>query len=137
MGIESLNSLSINPISTPTAAGKMQNPAKPGEFANKLESLLNNPLEKEITPAQPLALKFSNHAVERMQSRGIHFPPTTLQKIENAVNRASEKGARETLVIAEDAAMIVNIENKTVVTVMDKKMLKENIFTNIDTAVMV
>ncbi|MCB9025921.1 MAG: hypothetical protein H6625_06360 [Bdellovibrionaceae bacterium] len=136
MAIEGLNSISINPINS-SIPGKEKAAGVKGEFANQLDGLLKDNFSKTQELAKPLEIKFSNHAIERMRSRGIHFQPETLQRIDSAVNRASEKGAKETLVIAEDSALIVNIENKTVVTVMDKNMLKENIFTNIDAAVIV
>lgn len=136
MAIEGLNSISISPINSSTS-GKEKSSGVKGEFANHLEGLLKGSVDKSDELLKPLEIKFSNHAIERMRSRGIHFQPDTLQRIDSAVNRASEKGAKETLVIAEDSALIVNIENKTVVTVMDKNMLKENIFTNIDAAVIV
>lgn len=82
------------------------------------------------------ALKFSNHAVDRMQARGIRFSPEQMGKIENAVTRASEKGAKNCLLLSDEAALIVSVKDKTVVTVMDKANLKENVFTNIDSTVM-
>ncbi|MCB0407484.1 MAG: hypothetical protein KDD34_04710 [Bdellovibrionales bacterium] len=83
------------------------------------------------------ALKFSSHAVERMQTRGITFDPTQMQKIESAIEKARGKGAKETLVLTDKSALIVSVKNNTVVTVMDNQALKENVFTNIDSTVMI
>lgn len=83
------------------------------------------------------SLKFSNHAIDRMQSRGIHFSPEQLGKIEGAVNKAAAKGSKDTLLLADNAALIVSVKDKTVVTVMDKASLKDNVFTNIDSTVMI
>lgn len=80
-------------------------------------------------------IKFSNHAVERMVSRGITFQPDEIQKLNDAVSRAEAKGAKNTLVLTDESALIVSVKNKTVVTVMDKNALKENVFTNIDSTV--
>ncbi len=88
-------------------------------------------------PAQVSALKFSNHAIDRMQARGIRFSPEDMAKFESAMGKAEAKGAKNTLLLSDAAAMIVNIKDKTVVTVMDKSNLKENVFTNIDSTVMV
>lgn len=82
-------------------------------------------------------LKFSNHALERMNSRGIHFTPEQITKIEQGMQKASEKGSKEALVLTDDSALIVSLKNSTVVTVMDKTMMKENVFTNIDSTVFV
>ncbi len=81
------------------------------------------------------SVKFSNHAVERMQSRGISFNQSDLQRLGDAINRASAKGSKDTLVLMNDSALIVSVKNKTVVTVMDKNALKENVFTNIDSTI--
>jgi flagellar operon protein len=83
------------------------------------------------------ALKFSNHAVERMQARGIHLNSSQLDRLQKGVEKAAEKGGRNSLVFLDDAAMIVSVKNNTVVTVVDKNSLKENVFTNIDSTVVV
>lgn len=82
-------------------------------------------------------LKFSNHALERMRSRGIHFQPEELRNIGNAVNKAAAKGAKDTLVLSGDNALIVSVKNNMVVTVMDRQAMKENVFTNIDSTVVI
>ena len=80
-------------------------------------------------------LKFSNHAVERMQSRGIRFTPEDMTRLNDAVSRAAAKGSKDSLILMQDSALIVSVKNKTVVTVMDKAALKENVFTNIDSTI--
>ena len=87
--------------------------------------------------AMPKTLKFSNHAVERMSQRGITFTPEQMNKIEEAAEKAAAKGAKETLIFADDHALIVSTKNKTIVTVMDKASMKENVFTKIDATVVV
>lgn len=83
------------------------------------------------------SLKFSAHAVDRMKSRGISFAPEVMKGIESAVSRAASKGSKDTLVLAGDNALIVSVKNNTVVTVMDKNAMRENVFTNIDSTVVV
>jgi flagellar operon protein len=88
--------------------------------------------------AQPVSsLKFSSHAIERMHSRGISFPPEQMKSIEAAIQKAAAKGSKDTLVLTGDSALIVSVKNKTVVTVMDRQAMKDNVFTNIDSTVMV
>lgn len=80
-------------------------------------------------------LKFSNHAIERMQSRGISYSPQDLTRLGEAVQKAAAKGSKDTLVLMDSSALIVSVKNNTVVTVMDKNALKENVFTNIDSTI--
>jgi flagellar operon protein len=110
-------------------------------FRDQLQALTGTPTptvaQAPKPNAQVSALKFSNHAIDRMQARGIRFSPEDLAKFESAMGKAESKGAKNTLLLSDAAAMIVNIKDKTVVTVMDKANLKENVFTNIDSTVMV
>lgn len=82
-------------------------------------------------------VKFSKHAQQRLSSRNITLEPQQVEKLNQAVQRAGEKGARESLVLMNDLAFIVSVPNKTVVTAVDGQSLKENVFTNIDSAVIV
>lgn len=80
-------------------------------------------------------LKFSAHAQTRIQSRSIALDRSDLQRIEGAVERAAGKGARESLILLDKAALVVSIPNRTVITVVDQASMKQNVFTNIDSAV--
>ena len=80
-------------------------------------------------------LKFSRHAAERLETRQLALNDQDLVSLTRAVDRAEEKGARDSLVLLRDMAFIVSVSNRTVVTAMDGERLKENVFTNIDSAV--
>lgn len=82
-------------------------------------------------------LKFSFHAQQRLMQRGIELKPEQLTKIVNAVEQAAAKGAKDSLVLYQDIAMIVNVPNRTVVTAMDGNSMQEHVFTQIDSAVVV
>lgn len=82
-------------------------------------------------------LKFSHHAEVRMQQRGITLQPESLTKIMNAVDDAASKGAKDSLIVFRDIAMIVNVPSRTVVTAMDGKQMQSNVFTQIDSAVII
>ncbi len=86
-----------------------------------------------VKPAD--GVKFSNHAIERMKTRGISYSPEDITKLSDAISRAAAKGSKDSLVLMNDSALIVSVKNNTVVTVMDKNALKENVFTNIDSTV--
>ncbi|MNC38308.1 hypothetical protein D3C75_869040 [compost metagenome] len=86
---------------------------------------------------QDRLLHFSNHAVKRLEQRGIQLMPEQLSKIETAIDNAAAKGAKESLILMKDMALIVNVDNRTVVTAMDGSSMKDNVFTQIDSAVII
>lgn len=80
-------------------------------------------------------LKFSAHARKRLQARKIDFSPQQLQMLEGAVEKARAKGGRETLILFDDLALVVSVANRTVITAIDGESLKQNVFTQIDSAI--
>jgi flagellar operon protein len=82
-------------------------------------------------------LKVSGHAQTRLQSRNIDLDPAQWDRVVDGVDRAAAKGAKESLVMVDNAALVVSIKNRTVITAVDQAHLKENVFTNIDSAVIV
>lgn len=80
-------------------------------------------------------VKFSAHAIERMRTRGISFDQDMLKRLDEAVDKAALKGAKESLILTDDSALIVSVKNKTVITAVDKAGMKENVFTNIDSTI--
>lgn len=80
-------------------------------------------------------LKFSAHAQQRMEQAGRTLSPQEVQQVAGAVDRAAAKGARESLILMRDMALVVSVPNRTVITAVDEQRMKENIFTNIDSAV--
>lgn len=89
----------------------------------------------KVLASQTEEIKFSSHAQQRMRSRNINFGPQEMNLLQNAVQKAREKGARESLILMGDMALVVSIKNNTVITAMDGQSIKENVFTNIDSAV--
>ena len=82
-------------------------------------------------------LKFSKHASMRLENRNISLSREQNERLESGVRIAGEKGIHDSLVIVDSLAFIVNVPNKTVVTALDKSETDENIFTNIDGAVII
>lgn len=91
--------------------------------------------EAVAAPAQ--ALKFSAHALDRVRDRQISMSKELMGKLEKAVETAAAKGAKDSLVLTPEAAFIVSVKNKTVVTVLDRAAMNGNVFTNIDSTVVV
>ena len=71
-----------------------------------------------------------------MNQRGIEVTPSFLDDLQSAVEKARLKGAKDVVIISERGAFIVNVPNNTVVTTMSGNEMKDNIFTNIDSAVL-
>lgn len=82
-------------------------------------------------------LKVSGHAQTRLQSRNIELGQAEWDRVLAGVERAAAKGAKESLVLVDNAALVVSIKNRTVITAVDQQHLKENVFTNIDSAIIV
>jgi flagellar operon protein len=89
-------------------------------------------LQNKINQGQ---VKFSKHATDRMNSRGINFTANQLQRLDTAISQVNAKGGKESLVMLDNTALVVSVKNETVVTVVDQTQLKNNVFTNIDSAV--
>ena len=82
-------------------------------------------------------IKLSNHASKRLEQRGIELGKDHLEKIAEAVDKAAAKGSKETLVLMEDTAFIVNVKNRTIVTAVNGPSLSEGVFTQIDSAIII
>lgn len=108
-----------------------RNPEKLQNQGFSFEEILNQKREA----SESSELKFSKHAAMRLEDRNISLSEEQSQRLENGVQKASEKGIKESLVLIDSLAFIVNVPNKTVVTAMDKGESSDNIFTNIDGAV--
>ena len=80
-------------------------------------------------------VKFSKHAAGRLSDRNIELTDNQMERLNEGAARAGQKGIRESLVIVDGLAFIVNIPNNTVVTAMNQTDATENVFTNIDGAV--
>ncbi|MCT8976104.1 flagellar biosynthesis protein [Clostridium sp. CX1] len=78
----------------------------------------------------------SNHAAERLKQRDITFNEEDMKNINDGINRAEEKGCKESLILYKDTALVASVRNRTIITAMDKNDSKGNIFTNIDSVVM-
>ncbi len=80
-------------------------------------------------------VKFSGHAVKRLESRNIELSEAELTKLEAAVEKAEQRGSRDSLIMMNETAFIVNVPNKTVVTAVNLKEDSDRVFTNIDSVV--
>ncbi|HEX3831437.1 MAG TPA: TIGR02530 family flagellar biosynthesis protein [Solirubrobacteraceae bacterium] len=81
------------------------------------------------------APRFSRHALERVNRRGIELDQPTLQRLARGVSRAATKGSRDAVVFVGNTAFVVSVPNNTVITAVGSEHMREHVFTNIDSAV--
>lgn len=86
---------------------------------------------------QASGIKFSVHAMERLKQRGLALEQGQLKKIGEALDQAEKKGARETLLICENLVLVASVDKRTVITAVGQEGLKDRVFTNIDSAVII
>ncbi|MEW6581981.1 MAG: TIGR02530 family flagellar biosynthesis protein [Actinomycetota bacterium] len=84
----------------------------------------------------PEPLRWSAHARERLVQRRIAITPDVHERLEGAVAKAAAKGARESLVMVDDMAFVVSVKNRVVITAVDRAGMKDQVFSNIDSAVL-
>lgn len=94
-------------------------------------------LKQKQTVNESSILKFSKHASQRLQSRNIELSNEQKERLETGAEKAEAKGMKESLVIVDSYSFIVNVPSKTVVTAMEQSESEENIYTNIDGAVII
>lgn len=87
--------------------------------------------------AQGEPLKFSAHALARLQSRNIQLSPDDMAAMNAMADKAAAKGSKQSLFMMGDVAMVVSIKNRTVITAVDGDSMKDNVFTNIDSAAII
>jgi flagellar operon protein len=115
-------------------------PASGPSFANVLKEATDKTSAPLSTSGPATAggaepLRFSKHALERVQRRGIALDPTTLGRLQEGVGRAAGKGSRDSIVLVDGTAFVVSVNNRTVVTAVSPEHMREHVFTNIDSAV--
>jgi len=101
---------------------------KPAGSSSAFDKILDQKL-----PGQPVRL--SQHGLERLKSRGITLSDADMKQLAGAVDSVAQKGGKESLIMMGDAALVVSVKNRTVVTAMDRQGMKGNVLANIDSAV--
>lgn len=82
-----------------------------------------------------VAVQFSAHSLQRMTKRGVSFSEQQLQRLQVALKTLIKKGSRTSVVMLDETALIVSVTQQRVVTVVEQSALKEQVFTQIDSAV--
>ncbi|SRR5581483_1773698 len=121
----------------PLSGDGLKAPASgPGTSSGEpFDVVLREQLLQSAPPQEQASVRFSTHAQQRLQQRDITLGDEDVAKINDAVNRAHEKGAKESLILLDDMAFVVSVKNRVVITAVDQPSLKQNVFTNIDSVV--
>jgi len=138
-----VSSIPTNPALIPP--GGLGAPARPPVVTPGAGNAANAP-QPGAAPGQSFAdalgkagaaesLQFSRHALARVQRRGIELDSVTLGRLSEGVGRAASKGSRDSLVLVDGTAFVVSVSNRTVITAVGSEHMKDNVFTNIDSAV--
>ena len=102
------------------------------DFQSMLEQQLKSNAGKG---AKADEVQFSKHARQRVEQRGIELTDAFMNDLNSAISKAREKGSKDVVVIDSTGAFIVNVPNNIVVTAISGEEMKDNVFTNIDSAV--
>ena len=110
---------------------------KKTQSAEKSQVSFREILEQTAEKTESVDLKFSKHATSRLADRKIELTDSQLERLSEGTAKASEKGIKESLVLMDELAFIVNIPNQTVITAMSQTETDENVYPNIDGAVII
>ena len=112
--------------------GKLQkNNVKDNKEITDFKQVLDKQIKKEE------CFTISSHAAQRINGRNIDFDDDDMKKINEGINMADSKGAKQSLILYKNMALITSIKNRTVITAIDKNEGKGKIITNIDSVVMI
>lgn len=120
--------LQADPISQRSQSAKAR---QANEGQRSFQDILDSSIKEKS------ALKVSWHAAQRLEQRNIKLDEADMELLQEAVEKAEKKGARDSLLLYKDLALLASVKNKTIITAVDARSAQENIFTNIDSAVLV
>ncbi len=124
----------IAPLGPVTGTAAVRPPARQGEAAAAgFDAILNGKLQPNEASG---ALRWSAHAVQRLSQRQIAVTPEVQERLEGAVDKLAAKGGRESIVLVDQMAFVVSVKNRTVITAVDQAGMRDQVFTNIDSAVL-
>lgn len=107
-------------------------PQETNESSDSFAAALSQKIEEKR------GVEFSKHAVQRLSERSIDITEgDTLERLNRGVELAADKGSVETLVLVDRNAFVVSVKNNKVITTIPQEEMIGNIFTNIDSTVIV
>jgi flagellar operon protein len=128
----------VNGVNVPPAAAPVRQPGVPVTIPPVGAPQFRDVLRTTAgTTATGPPLKFSAHAMQRLESRNIKLTPDDVARMNTMADKAAAKGSKQSLFLLHDVAMVVSIKNRTVITAVDGDSMKDNVFTNIDSAAII
>ena len=118
-------------VSAPAQVGVRTQPVRPSVQGPQGPSFSD--VFKDTTGTTPVS--FSRHALQRLERRNLTVDNAVMQRLNDGVDRAAGKGARDAVVLVDETAFVVSVTNRTVVTAVGRDQMKDHVFTNIDSAV--
>lgn len=125
----------ITPVQGANQVEQVQ-PVRRREAGDQFGAMLRRELDSPARPPESFAVAFSKHAMARAEERGIEVTDDLMGQLASSVERASAKGATNILAFDATRAFIINVPHGRVITTMSQAEMAENIFTNIDGAVL-
>lgn len=104
---------------------------------SSFKDIFNSALASKKSKSINYDLTFSKHASMRLENRNISLSDEQMERLNQGILKARDKNINESLVMMDDLAFIVSVNNKTIITALDKESSKDNVFTNIDGAVII
>ncbi|HJN75514.1 MAG TPA: TIGR02530 family flagellar biosynthesis protein [Myxococcota bacterium] len=132
--MRSLDAILPGIATTPSTGSR---PGKSADFDTAFDQLLRDHAADLERPREAPELRFSRHAKARLESRGIELDDDDTAMLSGAIDRLADKGAKESLVLMDDNAFIVGVPKRTVITAMSRSEAMGNIFTGIDSTVVI
>jgi flagellar operon protein len=140
MANQKINNILIPNVSTIPSkknvdANKL-NQGETSEFKSLLDTTLSDQTEQSEISQQPKGLHLSTHAMRRLQERNLSLDKEEYAKLQSAIDKLKLKGGQDSLVITGKAAYIVDVPKNTIVTAIDKDSIGDNVFTKIDSTIL-
>ncbi len=127
----------IDGLGIPPAVAPARPQGTPVQIPPTGGSTFRDVLRSTAPPSTAQPLKFSAHAQQRLASRNITLSSEDVAKMNAMADQAAAKGSKQSLFMMRDVAMVVSVQNRTVITAVDQDSMKNNVFTNIDSAAII
>lgn len=133
-----MNYMDVNLIKKDYTPNMMQQnaPKTLDKMQLTFDAIVSQKMAEQETPKND-GLHMSKHATNRMAERGMEMSTELMMSLNEAVDKVREKGAKDAVMIGDEGAFIVNVPNNVIITAITKEELKDNVFTNIDSAVLI